>query len=121
MRFSPTALKGVMLVDLTPAFDDRGFFARLHCPDEFAAAGFPFEPVQTSLSRNLAAHTLRAFSVPVILQGPGNTVLAVQLWSFWDHGRVGEATAMAVLLIVGLGIISVGGRVLVARTSKQSE
>lgn len=59
MRFSPSAIGGVMLVDLEPASDARGFFARLHCPDEFAAAGLPFEPVQTSLSRNDAAFTLR--------------------------------------------------------------
>jgi dTDP-4-dehydrorhamnose 3,5-epimerase len=59
MRFSPTAIDGVVLVDWTPASDERGAFARLQCPDEFAAAGFPFAPVQTSLSRNTAAGTLR--------------------------------------------------------------
>jgi dTDP-4-dehydrorhamnose 3,5-epimerase len=59
MRFEPTAIAGVTVVELDPARDDRGFFARLHCPDEFAAAGHPFTPVQTSLSRNDAAFTLR--------------------------------------------------------------
>lgn len=59
MRFLPTAINGVVLVDCTPATDDRGSFARLHCPDEFAAAGYPFIPAQTSLSRNTSARTLR--------------------------------------------------------------
>jgi dTDP-4-dehydrorhamnose 3,5-epimerase len=59
MRFTPTAIDGVVVVDIDPMTDDRGSFARLHCPDEFAAAGFPFAPLQTSLSRNLRALTLR--------------------------------------------------------------
>lgn len=59
MRFSPTAIEGVVVVDIDPATDERGAFARLHCPEEFAAAGHPFVPAQTSLSRNTAALTLR--------------------------------------------------------------
>ncbi len=59
MRFEPTAIEGVTVVEIEPVRDDRGFFARLHCPEEFAAAGFPFVPAQTSLSRNTAAFTLR--------------------------------------------------------------
>lgn len=42
-----------------PHRDARGAFARLHCPDEFAAAGVAFEPAQTSLSCNPHALTLR--------------------------------------------------------------
>jgi dTDP-4-dehydrorhamnose 3,5-epimerase len=59
MRFSDTDLPGVVLVDIDPRGDARGAFARLHCPDEFAAAGHPFVPAQTSLSRNPTAGTLR--------------------------------------------------------------
>ena len=59
MRFAATAIEGVTLVDLDPIGDERGSFARLHCPEEFAAAGHSFVPAQTSLSRNTAAHTLR--------------------------------------------------------------
>lgn len=59
MRFSPTAIEGVVVVDIEPAMDERGAFARLHCPEEFAAAGHPFVPAQTSLSRNTRALTLR--------------------------------------------------------------
>ena len=59
MRFTPTGIAGVTRVELEPATDDRGFFARLHCPEDFAAAGHPFVPAQTSLSRNRRAFTLR--------------------------------------------------------------
>lgn len=59
MRFVATDIPGVMIVEAEPHVDERGSFARLHCPDEFAAAGIAFVPRQTSLSRNPARHTLR--------------------------------------------------------------
>jgi len=59
MRFAETAIAGVIIVDIEPHEDERGGFARLHCPGEFAAAGHPFTPVQTSLSRNPRSGTLR--------------------------------------------------------------
>jgi dTDP-4-dehydrorhamnose 3,5-epimerase len=48
-----------MIVEAEPAVDERGLFARLHCPEEFGSAGHPFVPAQTSLSRNDRALTLR--------------------------------------------------------------
>ena len=59
MRFSASRIDGVTVVDMEPRSDERGAFARLQCPDEFAAAGHPFTPAQTSLSRNPHAFTLR--------------------------------------------------------------
>jgi dTDP-4-dehydrorhamnose 3,5-epimerase len=59
MRFTATGIAGVVAVDIAPRSDERGAFARLHCPEEFAAAGHPFVPAQTSLSRNPRAFTLR--------------------------------------------------------------
>lgn len=59
MRFSATDVPGVVVVDIEPHTDERGLFARLHCPEEFARAGHPFTPAQTSLSRNPQALTLR--------------------------------------------------------------
>lgn len=59
MRFVPTPIAGVVRVEAEPHSDDRGLFARLHCPDEFAAAGIAFAPAQTSVSRNPRAGTLR--------------------------------------------------------------
>lgn len=59
MRITPTDISGVAIVDVDWAVDERGAFGRLQCPRELAEAGFPFEPVQTSLSRNTRAFTLR--------------------------------------------------------------
>lgn len=59
MRFAGTDIDGVTIVDLDPSADERGSFARLHCPAAFSAAGHAFVPAQTSLSRNTAAGTLR--------------------------------------------------------------
>jgi dTDP-4-dehydrorhamnose 3,5-epimerase-like enzyme len=35
MIFHPTGLEGVRLIDLEPARDERGFFARTFCVEEF--------------------------------------------------------------------------------------
>lgn len=59
MIFTETAIPGVVVVEAEPHRDVRGAFARLHCPQEFAVAGWPFEPAQTSLSTNVKAGTLR--------------------------------------------------------------
>lgn len=60
MRIHATALPGVMRVEAEPHGDGRGAFARIYCPEEFAAAGIlDFRPMQANLSRNHARHTLR--------------------------------------------------------------
>jgi dTDP-4-dehydrorhamnose 3,5-epimerase len=59
MEFQRTKLAGVFRVKATPHRDERGAFARLHCPEAFAAAGVPFAPAQTSLSCNPHPGTLR--------------------------------------------------------------
>lgn len=58
MRFRPTGLAGVRLIELEPASDERGFFARTFCVQEFAAQGLETGFVQHSIS-----HTERAGSV----------------------------------------------------------
>lgn len=78
MRFSLTAIEGVVVVDIDPATDDRGAFARLHCPEEFAAAGHPFVPAQTSLSRNTRAFTLRGLHYEAAPHGEAKLVRATR-------------------------------------------
>jgi len=78
MRFAPTEVAGVMRVEMEPVQDTRGAFARLHCPDEFAAAGVPFAPAQTSLSRNTAAFTLRGMHYQPAPHGETKLVRAVR-------------------------------------------
>ena len=58
MLFRATQLAGVRLIDLEPATDERGFFARTFCEEEFAAQGLETRFVQHSVS-----HTARQGSV----------------------------------------------------------
>jgi dTDP-4-dehydrorhamnose 3,5-epimerase len=59
MIFHPTPLPGLIEVEATPHVDARGSFARAFCADEFRNSGLDFQPVQTSISTNPAAFTLR--------------------------------------------------------------
>lgn len=59
MKFHPTTLQGAMLIDLERRGDERGFFARTFCEDEFAAHGLPTVFVQQNMSYSAAKGTLR--------------------------------------------------------------
>lgn len=59
MIFRETPIAGVVEIGAEPHADARGLFARLYCPEEFAAAGIAFTPMQVNLSTNLRRHTLR--------------------------------------------------------------
>jgi dTDP-4-dehydrorhamnose 3,5-epimerase len=59
VRFVPLALSGAFLVEPEPIRDERGFFARTFCRDEFAAHGLHPQLVQCSVSFNTARGTLR--------------------------------------------------------------
>jgi dTDP-4-dehydrorhamnose 3,5-epimerase len=66
MKFVPLELVGAYLVELEPRRDERGFFARTWCRDEFAAHGLSSTLAQCSMSRNERAGTLRGlhFQLP---------------------------------------------------------
>jgi len=59
MRFSPLDIPGLVLVDIEPHADERGFFARSFCVHEFAAAGLPTCFPQENLSFNTREGTVR--------------------------------------------------------------
>lgn len=59
MRFEPLTIAGAMLVRIDQRPDERGFFARTFCVQEFAAHGLPTSAVQSSISYNLSAGTVR--------------------------------------------------------------
>jgi iron(III) transport system permease protein len=65
------------------------------------------------------AHAMRSFSIPLMLQTTSNQVLAVQLWYLWDKGEAGPASGLGLLLILSLGAMTLVGRWLVSRTSRQ--
>ena len=59
MIFTESPLPGAYLVDLAPIADERGFFARAFCAEEFAAQGLGIELCQCSVSYNTRKGTLR--------------------------------------------------------------
>jgi dTDP-4-dehydrorhamnose 3,5-epimerase len=59
MKFVPLGIAGARLVQLEPHADERGFFARSFCEDEFTDAGLPAQYVQSSLSFNARRGTVR--------------------------------------------------------------
>ncbi len=59
MKYQETKIAGAIIIDLEPIEDERGFFARLFCRDEFLERGLDFRPVQANLSGSLKKGTLR--------------------------------------------------------------
>jgi dTDP-4-dehydrorhamnose 3,5-epimerase len=59
MRFQTTKLDGAWLIQLEPARDDRGFFARTFCAEEFAAHGLETKYTQHNISFSAHKGTLR--------------------------------------------------------------
>ncbi len=71
MRFTRTEVDGCVIVDLEEHSDDRGFFARAFCTEEFAAQGLDTQVVQANLSFNHRAGTLRGMhrQIPPYAEG----------------------------------------------------
>lgn len=71
MEFQSTPLPGVQLVVATRVADERGWFARTWCEDEFAAHGIPVRALQGSISFNRRRGTLRGlhFQLPPSREG----------------------------------------------------
>jgi dTDP-4-dehydrorhamnose 3,5-epimerase len=59
MKFTALALHGAFLVEQEPIGDDRGFFARAYCQNEFAAQGLNPHFVQANNSLSRTRGTLR--------------------------------------------------------------
>lgn len=59
MRIEKVCVQDAAVLHLTPHGDDRGFFARTFCVDEFAAAGLETTVVQANMSFNKDRGTLR--------------------------------------------------------------
>lgn len=59
MRFIETKLPGAYLIELEAMADERGFFARSYCREEFAAHGLKTDVCQCNVSFNSKKGTLR--------------------------------------------------------------
>jgi dTDP-4-dehydrorhamnose 3,5-epimerase len=59
MKFLETPLPGTLIVEVEKLHDERGFFGRSFCTEEFRAAGIPLEVAQCNVSFNKLRGTLR--------------------------------------------------------------
>jgi len=59
MIFRETKLAGVYVIEVEPIRDERGFFGRAFCAQEFAAHGLKGDFVQCNISYNHKSGTLR--------------------------------------------------------------
>lgn len=59
VKFIETPLKGAFVVEQEARADERGYFARAYCADEFRRAGLDYTFVQANMSGNVRAGTLR--------------------------------------------------------------
>jgi len=64
--FTETTLKGAYIIKIDPIEDERGFFARSFCQNEFAARGLHVGVAQCNISFNKKRGTLRGmhFQLP---------------------------------------------------------
>jgi dTDP-4-dehydrorhamnose 3,5-epimerase len=59
MKFQPTILPGSYVIELEPYADERGWFARYYCKDEFQKIGHTAEWVQMNQSVTTQKGTIR--------------------------------------------------------------
>lgn len=59
MIFTKTFIDGIHIIELEPRFDDRGYFSRVFCQDEFQKAGLENNIVNVNRSFNKLKGTVR--------------------------------------------------------------
>jgi dTDP-4-dehydrorhamnose 3,5-epimerase len=59
MKFTEIAIAGAYVIDIDPFRDERGFFARSWCAEEYARNGLNGHVMQSGVSYNLRKGTLR--------------------------------------------------------------
>jgi dTDP-4-dehydrorhamnose 3,5-epimerase len=96
MRFVETPLAGAYVLELEPHVDERGFFARTYCDDQFAAHGLPARWPQCNLSRNGRAGTLRGlhYNAPPFQEAKLVRCVAGAIWDVIVDLRPGSPTRL---------------------------
>lgn len=83
MIFSRTPLEGAYVIDLERREDDRGFFARSFCREEFAAHGLDATVAQCNVSFNARRGTLRGMHYQAPPHAEAKLVRCTQ-GAIWD-------------------------------------
>jgi dTDP-4-dehydrorhamnose 3,5-epimerase len=83
MIFHETGLRDAWLIDLERKGDERGFFARLFCENEFGAAGLETQFVQINTSLSARAGTLRGMHYQLAPSAEVKVVRCIR-GALWD-------------------------------------
>lgn len=96
MIFEKTGLAGALVIEPERMADSRGFFARTFCAREFAEHGLTERFVQSSISFNARAATLRGMHLQVAPHREAKLVRCTQgaIWDAIVDLRAGSATRM---------------------------
>lgn len=78
MIFKPTPLEGAFLIELEKRTDDRGYFARVFCREEFRRAGLDLSIVQVNASQSVRRGTLRGMHYQVPPRAEAKVVSCTQ-------------------------------------------
>lgn len=74
MILTETPLAGAYVVDVERQSDDRGFFARSYCVEEFRRSGLELPVVQCNISFNVRRGTLRGMHYQALPKGEAKLV-----------------------------------------------
>jgi dTDP-4-dehydrorhamnose 3,5-epimerase len=77
MIFTETKLKGVYLIEMEPREDERGFFARIFCREEFESHNLNPHVAQCNLSYNRKKGTLRGMHYQVAPREEAKVVICI--------------------------------------------
>ena len=77
MKFTETKILGVFVIELECQEDDRGWFARAWCREEFAAHGLPTDLAQCNLSHNTQRGTVRGMHFQTVPHSEAKLVRCV--------------------------------------------
>ncbi len=75
MKFTETKLNGAYLIDISPVNDERGYFARSFCAQEYNKYGLNSRIVQCNISHNHKKGTLRGMHYQINPSEEAKTVL----------------------------------------------
>ncbi len=83
MIFRPTPIAGAYVIDLEKRGDERGFFARAFCQNEFAQAGLVTNFVQANDSLSAQRGTLRGMHYQLVPKAETKVIRCIQ-GALWD-------------------------------------
>ena len=78
MKFIKTEIEGAYVIERTPNVDERGYFARLYCSNEFKEAGIITSFPQINLCQNKEIGTLRGMHYQAGEKGEDKVVSCIR-------------------------------------------